>query len=67
MSRPRIAEETAVIWVRLPTDLIRRLDAYAEELRAITPGVSITRTDAARAILTNALVTPKKEKKSVSP
>lgn len=55
MGRPRIAEETAVVSIRLPLDLVRRLDAYADELRLITPGVNVTRTDAARAILTRAL------------
>jgi predicted transcriptional regulator len=55
MGRPRLAEETAVVSIRLPIDLVRRLDRYADELRAVTPGVNITRTDAARAILTRAL------------
>ena len=55
MGRPRLAEETAVVSIRLPIDLVRRLDRYADELRAVTPGVNVTRTDAARAILTRAL------------
>jgi hypothetical protein len=55
MGRPRIAEETAVVSIRLPIDLVNRLDRYADELRAVTPGVNVTRTDAARAVLTLAL------------
>lgn len=64
MGRPRIAEETAVVSIRLPLDLVRRLDEYADELRSVTPGVNVTRTDAARAILTRALSGTRKEKKS---
>lgn len=59
MGRPRLADETAVVSIRLPIDLVRRLDRYADELRAVTPGVNITRTDAARAILTRALTVSK--------
>ena len=55
MGRPSIADESAVVSIRLPVDLVRRLDAYADDLRAVTPGVNVTRTDAARAILTRAL------------
>lgn len=62
MGRPRIAEETAVVSIRLPVDLVRRLDEYADELRAVTPGVNVTRTDAARAILTRALSGSKPKK-----
>lgn len=35
---------------RLPLEMVRRLDDYANEIRAITSGINITRTDAARAL-----------------
>jgi hypothetical protein len=56
MGRPKLSEQSAVISIRLPVDLIRLLDQYAETLRSQTPGLNITRTDAARAILTSSLV-----------
>jgi hypothetical protein len=37
--------------LRLPTELIRRADAYAEALAAEHPGMMYTRTDAIRIIL----------------
>ena len=55
MGRPRLSEESAVISIRLPAELIRLLDQYAEALKQQTPGLNITRTDAARAILTSGL------------
>jgi len=55
MGRAKIAEESGVISLRLPLDLIKRLDDYAEQLRSSTPGINVTRTDAARAILTRGL------------
>jgi hypothetical protein len=67
MGRPRLAEETAVVSIRLPIDLVRRLDRYVDELRAVTPGVNVTRTDAARAILTRALAASKPSKPARKP
>jgi|GEM_PF-1690904 len=55
MGRPKLSEQSAVISIRLPVELIRLLDLYAENLRSQTPGLNITRTDAARAILTSSL------------
>lgn len=66
MGRPKLSEKTAVISIRLPADLICLLDKYAETIRQQTPGLNITRTDAARAILTSALSGHKKEKKPAS-
>jgi len=51
MGRPRAASKSIVISIRLPEEVIDRLDAYVNDLRSITPGINITRTDAARAIL----------------
>ena len=55
MGRAKIAEESGVISIRLPLDLIKRLDDYAAQLKSSTPGINVTRTDAARAILTRGL------------
>jgi hypothetical protein len=40
---------------RLPDDLMSRVDAYAKRLEAEQPGISVTRADAVRALLTRAL------------
>jgi predicted DNA-binding protein len=40
---------------RLPDSLVARVDAYAKRLNATTPGLDVTRTDAVRALLTQAL------------
>ena len=40
---------------RFPDDLIGRVDAYAKRLEAEQPGISVTRADAVRALLTRAL------------
>jgi len=44
-------EDTQQVGLRLPTELIRRADAYAEALAAEHPGMMYTRTDAIRIIL----------------
>jgi hypothetical protein len=55
LGRPKLAEKAGVISIRLSLSLIDRLDQYAAKLRLITPGVNVTRTDAARAILVRGL------------
>ena len=40
---------------RLPTELLGRLDRYAERLREEQPGISITRADVVRLLLTRSL------------
>ena len=40
---------------RLPTSLVKRIDAYAARLGTETPGIEYTRADAARALLSRAL------------
>ena len=40
---------------RLPTDLVRRLDACVERMVASQPGLTVTRTDAVRVLLIRAL------------
>ena len=48
-------EETTQLAFRLPASLVARVDAYAKRLNAATPGLDVTRTDAVRALLTQAL------------
>ena len=40
---------------RLPSALVKRIDAYAEVLREQTPGMRVSRTDAVRVLLTMSL------------
>jgi hypothetical protein len=44
-----------VIPFRLPADLIKRLDKYAERMQAKQPGLQVTRADALRVLLIDAL------------
>jgi hypothetical protein len=55
LGRPKLSPETAVVSIRLPSEIILLLDQYAETLRSQTPGLNVTRTDAARAILISGL------------
>jgi hypothetical protein len=47
----RKLEDTQQVALRLPTELVRRADAYAAALAAEHPGMNYTRTDALRIIL----------------
>jgi hypothetical protein len=47
----RKMEDTQQVALRLPTEAIRRADAYAASLSAEHPGMIFTRTDAMRIIL----------------
>lgn len=47
--------ETKQIAVRLPVDLLDRLEAHASRMKAGAPGVGVTRADAIRALLLDAL------------
>ena len=49
--------------IRLPRLLLRRLDAYAKQLRDEQPGVQITRSDAIRLLLERGLDTMSKRKR----
>lgn len=56
MPRRNGADRTEQVGVRLPTDLLERLDGYVETLRARMPaGVRVTRADAIRALLARGL------------
>ncbi len=48
---------------RLQPSLIARLDAHAERLSAATPGLTISRTNALRIIVTSALDTAERKAK----
>lgn len=55
MARPKSAGETAQTALRLPVEMFRRIDAHVERMRTASPGVTITRTDAVRSLLHEAL------------
>lgn len=44
-----------VIPFRLPADLVKRLDRHAERMQAEKPGLQVTRADALRVLITQAL------------
>jgi len=47
--------ETKQLAVRLPVTLIERIERHAARLKRATPGVNVTRTDALRALLLDAV------------
>ena len=65
--RPPEKEETTQLAFRLPKSLLARVDAYAKRLNAATPGLDVTRTDAVRTLLTQALDRAEAKGRSVSP
>jgi len=48
----RMSNPTTLVAFRLPEDMIANLDAYAARMAAERPGERVTRTDAARRLLT---------------
>jgi hypothetical protein len=48
-------EKTAQIALRLPIALLDKIERYAESLRRQSPGLSLTRSDAMRMLLTRGL------------
>ena len=46
---------TKQVAFRLPVELVGRLDAFAERIQNESPGLRVTRADAARLLLTRAL------------
>jgi len=59
---------TKQVAFRLPLELVDRLDAFAERMKNESPGLRVTRADAARLLLTRALdaqdrAGPRKERK----
>lgn len=55
-------EETTQIGLRLPNRLISRLTQYAEKQEAKIPGLTVSRTDAIKMLLTQALNLDDQEK-----
>jgi hypothetical protein len=53
--RPKSAHPQTLTAFRLPPELLARIDAYAERLRAEVPWSNATRADAVRALLTSSL------------
>ena len=53
--RPKSANPQTLTAFRFPPELLARIDAYAERLRAEVPWSNATRADATRALLTYAL------------
>jgi hypothetical protein len=43
------------IAIRMPSTLLERIDAFAEQLKLRSPGLRITRADAIRVMIENAL------------
>lgn len=60
--RPVESEPTAMVGFRLPVSLIQDIDAEAEAMAP--PGVRLSRTDAIRALLTEAIATRRKGRRS---
>ncbi|MFH1498806.1 MAG: hypothetical protein ABII82_13375 [Verrucomicrobiota bacterium] len=52
---PRQVNNDRSVTVRLPTDLVTRLDKHAVRMMRRTPGVIFTRADAMRVLLYDAL------------
>lgn len=55
MARPRMREEMKMIAFSLPRSLIEKLDEHAQRLSAATPGVTVSRVEAVRALLFEAV------------
>ena len=56
IGRPRtLGEGSQQITIRLPRDLLERLDRHVDRVRGEQPGLSVTRADAARMLLIRAL------------
>jgi hypothetical protein len=58
--RPRKAETMDTLAVRLPDDLVKRVDSYCERLRTDLPGLNVARADAIRQLLIVGLQTEEK-------
>lgn len=55
MPGKRMDEENRPAAFRLPVALLNRIDAYAARLQAASPGLNVSRSDALRMLLTQAL------------
>ena len=55
MARPKIMEEGTPLYVRLPGDVIKRLDVQLARMLATIPGLTLSRSDAVRVAITRGL------------
>ena len=49
------AEQTTQVAFRFPDPLVKRIDRHAQRMEQATPGVTFSRADAVRSLLTRAL------------
>ena len=52
-------EDSKLTAFRLPSDLVKAIDKFAEALRTKEPGATVTRSDAVRVLLRRALAAVK--------
>ncbi len=52
----RMAANEKQVSFRLPADLVDRIDAHAQRMQANAPGMTVTRADVVRMLLTRAIV-----------
>ena len=62
--KPPRREATHQVGLRVPESLLRRVDAHAERLRRETGLVTLSRTDAALALLVGGLEAAEKKRKA---
>lgn len=55
IGRPRMADETGTLALRAPVELVEAIDRYAADLARRLHGVTVTRNDAMRRLLTMGL------------
>jgi hypothetical protein len=63
-NKPPRREATHQVGLRVPESLLRRVDAHAERLRKETGLVTLSRTDAALALLVGGLEAAEKKRKA---
>ena len=51
IGRPRLADETVNLALRVPTEIVEALDRYVVTLAKEVPGINVTRNDAMRRLL----------------
>jgi hypothetical protein len=51
IGRPRLADETVTLALRIPTEMVEALDRYVVDLGRQLHGVNVTRNDAMRRLL----------------
>jgi len=59
--RPKTTKQPMPTAFRLPSELLRKLDEHAKRLERRNPGLTFSRTDAMRELLTRAIEVAEKE------